>query len=306
MVANFGQYTFAAGDVIIVIKIKVVTYLGIADILDALEKAIQWIKNHIDLFKKPTPPDPVQGEVVLHNADKSWVPADEVIGSVWHVLWPEEEYCRYDTVTSYIPNGNAVLDSCDTLDFDGNDEEKWHVVWIGPTIEVREIRYDDEDTLKVYLEYMGNEYADMSPITDEDVIGTYWHEIRPHYCDKYKVVDIIPNGNGYLDSCDIIILRNTDTFKRKVVHVIGVYTDIIINKISTDCCNVPGDANSTETVNILDVTYIINYLYKGGPPPECLNEGDVNETCTINILDVTFLINYLYKGGPPPTCGCVE
>ncbi|RKX30835.1 MAG: hypothetical protein DRP46_04595, partial [Candidatus Zixiibacteriota bacterium] len=53
---------------------------------------------------------------------------------------------------------------------------------------------------------------------------------------------------------------------------------------------------------ILDVTYIINYLYKGGAAPECPAEADPNATCSINILDVTTIINYLYKGGAAPQC----
>jgi len=31
--------------------------------------------------------------------------------------------------------------------------------------------------------------------------------------------------------------------------------------------------------------------------------GDVNNSGGINILDITYLINYLYKGGPQPDCG---
>jgi uncharacterized protein (TIGR02145 family) len=33
--------------------------------------------------------------------------------------------------------------------------------------------------------------------------------------------------------------------------------------------------------------------------------GDVNNSGTVNILDVSYLINYLYKSGPPPDCGTV-
>ena len=73
-----------------------------------------------------------------------------------------------------------------------------------------------------------------------------------------------------------------------------------------DCCNFPGDAKGDENCNILDITYLISHLYKGGPPPPCLNEGDPKGDCNINILDITYLISFLYKGGPEPVCGCVE
>ncbi|MEW5922425.1 MAG: M6 family metalloprotease domain-containing protein [Candidatus Zixiibacteriota bacterium] len=63
-----------------------------------------------------------------------------------------------------------------------------------------------------------------------------------------------------------------------------------------------GDVNVSGGVNILDVTYIISYLYKGGPEPVPMASADVNNSGSVNILDVTYLISYLYKGGPAPTC----
>ena len=67
-------------------------------------------------------------------------------------------------------------------------------------------------------------------------------------------------------------------------------------------CFICGDANRSGTVNILDATYIISYLYKGGPAPDPLEAADVDSSLTVNILDVTRLINYLYKGGAAPDC----
>lgn len=70
------------------------------------------------------------------------------------------------------------------------------------------------------------------------------------------------------------------------------------------CCLLPGDADNNGIVNILDYTFIQNYLYKGGVAPFCPASADVNSSCTITIIDMTYLLNYLYKGGAPPTCGC--
>ncbi len=61
-----------------------------------------------------------------------------------------------------------------------------------------------------------------------------------------------------------------------------------------------GDTNNDDAINILDVIYIINFIYKHGPeaiPPHVAN---VNGDEAINILDVVYLINYIYKGGPEP------
>jgi len=69
--------------------------------------------------------------------------------------------------------------------------------------------------------------------------------------------------------------------------------------IAIDVC---GDADGDYTVNILDVTSVINYLYKDGPPPIVMSRADVDGSGMINILDVTYLINYLYKDGPDLDC----
>jgi len=63
-----------------------------------------------------------------------------------------------------------------------------------------------------------------------------------------------------------------------------------------------GDADGGGTINLLDITYLINYLYKAGPEPESLIAADVNGSGSVNLLDITYLLGYLYKGGPAPAC----
>jgi hypothetical protein len=74
------------------------------------------------------------------------------------------------------------------------------------------------------------------------------------------------------------------------------------NGVGDACQFICGDADSDRAINILDVTFIINYLYKDGPAPDPEQAADADGTGTLNILDVTHLINYLYKDGPDPIC----
>ncbi len=67
-----------------------------------------------------------------------------------------------------------------------------------------------------------------------------------------------------------------------------------------------GDANGNRTVDVGDVVYLINYLFKSGQPPCHLEAGDANGSCVIDVGDVVYLINYLFKGGPAPVHGCTS
>ncbi len=76
-----------------------------------------------------------------------------------------------------------------------------------------------------------------------------------------------------------------------------------VEVLSFNCLSyVCGDADGSGGINILDVTFIVNYLYKGGAAPEPLEAGDPSGNGSVNVLDISYIIQYLYKGGPPPIC----
>ncbi len=62
----------------------------------------------------------------------------------------------------------------------------------------------------------------------------------------------------------------------------------------------PGDVNCDGNVDVGDVIYLINYLFRAESPPCFWNAGDVNCDKAIDIGDVIYLINYLFIGGSPP------
>jgi non-lysosomal glucosylceramidase len=63
-----------------------------------------------------------------------------------------------------------------------------------------------------------------------------------------------------------------------------------------------GDVNSDGMIDLSDVIYLLNYLYKNGPPPVVLEAADCNCDGTVDIGDVVYLLNYLFKNGPQPHC----
>ncbi|UCB52989.1 MAG: tandem-95 repeat protein, partial [Candidatus Zixiibacteriota bacterium] len=63
-----------------------------------------------------------------------------------------------------------------------------------------------------------------------------------------------------------------------------------------------GDVNADGHVDVGDVVVLVNYLYRGGPPPQPWVSGDTNCDGYVNVGDVVFLVNYLFRGGSPLGC----
>jgi hypothetical protein len=66
----------------------------------------------------------------------------------------------------------------------------------------------------------------------------------------------------------------------------------------------PGDANGSGEVNVVDVVFLINYLFRNGPEPAYPPCADPNVDCWVTVSDVVYLINYVLKSGATPHLGC--
>ena len=65
-----------------------------------------------------------------------------------------------------------------------------------------------------------------------------------------------------------------------------------------------GDVNHTHSVNIVDLTAMVAFLFTGGTAPDPKKVADINGNCSVNIVDVTYFVNYLFGGGADPQIGC--
>jgi hypothetical protein len=63
-----------------------------------------------------------------------------------------------------------------------------------------------------------------------------------------------------------------------------------------------GDANADGTIDLGDVVYLVNYLYKVGPAPIPMEAGNANCDEGIEVEDIVYLVNYLLRNGPVPSC----
>ena len=68
-----------------------------------------------------------------------------------------------------------------------------------------------------------------------------------------------------------------------------------------------GDVDANGSVNVGDLSYLVTYLFDGGPPPDPLASGNVD--CqggdTPNVGDLAYLVSYLFDQPPGPApCDC--
>ncbi len=145
-------------------------------------------------------------------------------------------------------------------------------------------------------------------------------------CDWVKVAGMaedgspIPPGTGVLFKLYVDVLCMPDTTQERTatifvtgnlsdpngVRVEAQFTNSIIHVDQTVCGTltdcVCGDLNADGNVGIVDVVYMINWLFNDGPRmcPEIM--ADVNTYRGVSIADIVSLINYLFNDGPEPVC----
>lgn len=81
---------------------------------------------------------------------------------------------------------------------------------------------------------------------------------------------------------------------------LGASAAAAFNPEGAVCCNQPGDINHDQRINVSDLTYLVDFMFRGGPEMPCIEEADLNLDDAINVSDLTGLVDYLFRGGPPP------
>jgi uncharacterized protein CbrC (UPF0167 family) len=64
-----------------------------------------------------------------------------------------------------------------------------------------------------------------------------------------------------------------------------------------------GDVNIDGIVSASDIIYLVNHVFKSGPPPQPVPEtGDVNCDGAVTAADIIRLVGYVFKSGPELIC----
>ena len=61
-----------------------------------------------------------------------------------------------------------------------------------------------------------------------------------------------------------------------------------------------GDSNVDGVVNLTDAVFSLEWLFRGGRQPDCLDASDSNASRDVDIADPVHILNFLFTGGPAP------
>ncbi|MEW5995397.1 MAG: hypothetical protein AB1744_13525, partial [Candidatus Zixiibacteriota bacterium] len=68
--------------------------------------------------------------------------------------------------------------------------------------------------------------------------------------------------------------------------------------VGCDC----GNADMEMGINVADLTFLVAYLFQGGPAPSPYEAGETDGQPGVYITDITYLVAFLFQGGPAPVC----
>lgn len=124
-----------------------------------------------------------------------------------------------------------------------------------------------------------------------DSSGTVWY------------MDVTASGPGSV-RFDTIFLPPANWLAAHGESAIALPLQYLFDGQAVEFVYLPGDVNSTGTINTADIIFLVNFIFKSGPEPFPLTLGDVNASCAINSADIIFLVNFVFKSGPAPLVGC--
>jgi hypothetical protein len=236
------------------------------------------------------------------NTDKSWTVQNGtgLTTGAWQRGIPAGGGSRCDPPTDYDGSGYCYITDNRVGDYDIDGGITW---LISPNIDLSQVT----DALVHYAVWYKNDCGadpnnDLFYVYVSSNGGTNWttaQTIGPGSLSDWTEYSFMVSDFVTPSSRVKVRFEASDLNSGSVVEA-GV--DAFDIKIY-ECGPALGDVNADGLIDVADVIYIINYVFKGGPDPVCspiVICSDVNSDGEVSISDVVYLINYLYHTGPPP------
>ena len=97
---------------------------------------------------------------------------------------------------------------------------------------------------------------------------------------------------------------NIDSLNPGLEGKLGFGLVNIIGALVIDSQPPCGDVNSERGINVSDLTYFVDYLFKGGMAPYSFYTADTDCNNEINVSDLVNLVNYVFRGSDNPCSQC--
>lgn len=122
-----------------------------------------------------------------------------------------------------------------------------------------------------------------------------WHFVEDDWGMAEISMELCDGTSSYLEA-------NLDYWLMQVEYFCP-WSSYILREVEGFVC---GDVNNDEAVDLLDILYLIAFVYSTpvGPAPQPYDSGNVNADGAINVLDILYLIGFIYNSppGPEPVC----
>jgi photosystem II stability/assembly factor-like uncharacterized protein len=221
-------------------------------------------------------------EYGLANTVKFVAFSGEEQGLLGSAAYAEEAFDRGDTILGVL--------NCDMIAYDGNDDR---------VMEVHSGFSTENQALADILIGAISDYGlDLMPqkitvgASSSSDHASFWSYGFPAILGHEDYQDWNPHLHSTQDRVSLFDSTYYVDFVKAAVATISILGDPFLF----------GDANRDGLVDLGDVVFLVNYLYRNGPAPDPSHAGDVNCDGIVDLGDVVYLINYLFKGGPPPHC----
>ena len=103
------------------------------------------------------------------------------------------------------------------------------------------------------------------------------------------------NGTGVVPVRNLVAIDNSAR-RPRVVNTEVVVSDQAGGQASFQ----RGDANGNGIINVTDASFVLNYLFLGGPAPPCAKSADSDDDGQLQIADAVGLLGFLFLGGSAP------
>ena len=131
-------------------------------------------------------------------------------------------------------------------------------------------------------------------IVIDTVFDTTWFDCVMWVFDECLMWTQVPGPPADSFWVDTVLVPVLDT------NAVKIYDGAITVTAQPWAC---GDINNDgQILDVSDLTYLVAYMFVGGPAPYWIEAADADGTGIIDISDMVDWIDYLFRFGPMPTC----